>query len=62
MREVNELTNLINEINSDRYLSYQERKNKLKELNLTYEEMESILMSACEVWTSIKELELNYEN
>jgi len=55
MRELNELINLITEINSDRYLSYKERKDKLKKLNLTYEEMESILMSACEVWTSIKE-------
>jgi len=55
MRELDNLINLITEINSDLYLSYQERKEKLKELNLTYEEMESILMSACEVWISIKE-------
>ena len=55
MREVNELINLITEINTDLYLSYQERKDKLKALKLSYEEMESILMSACEVWTSIKE-------
>ena len=57
MRELDNLINLITEINSDLYLSYQERKDKLKELNLTYEEMESVLMSGCEVWTSIKELE-----
>ena len=55
MRELNELINLITEINSDRYLSYKERKDKLKKLNLTYEEMESIFMATCEVWTSIKE-------
>jgi len=59
MRELDELISRITIIKSDQYLSYQERKDKLKELNLTYEEMESILMSACEVWTSIKELELN---
>jgi len=59
MREVNELINLITEINSDLYLSYQERKDKLKALKLSYEEMESILMSACEIWASTKELELN---
>jgi len=56
MRELDNLINLITEINSDLYLSYQERKEKFKELNLTYEEMESVLMSAHEVWTSIKEL------
>ena len=59
MRELDELISRITIIKSDQYLSYQERKDKLKELKLTYEEMESILMSACEVWTSIKELELN---
>ena len=59
MRELDELINLITEINSDRYLSYQERKDKLKELKLTYEEMESIFMATCETWTSLKELELN---
>jgi len=59
MREVNELTNLITEITSDTYLSYQERKDKLKGIKLTYEEMESIFMATCETWTSLKELELN---
>ena len=61
MRELDELISRITIINSDQYLSYQERKDKLKELKLTYEEMESILMSACEVWTSIKELEIDVQ-
>jgi len=30
MRKVEELVNLINEINSDIYLTYQERKDKIK--------------------------------
>jgi len=58
MREVNELINLITEISNDPYLTYQERKDKLKELKLTYEEMESIFMSMCGIWTSLKELEI----
>jgi len=55
MREINELTVLLMDIIQDIQLSYQERKDKLKELYLSCEEMESMLMSICEVWTSIKE-------
>jgi len=61
MREVNELTNLITEISNDPYLTYQERKDKLKGIKLTYEEMESIFMATCETWTSLKELEIDVE-
>jgi len=55
MREINELATLLIDITQDMQLSYQERKDKLKELYLSCEEMESMLMSICEVWISIKE-------
>jgi len=55
MRKINELATLLIDITQDMQLSYQERKDKLKELYLSCEEMESMLMSICEMWTSIKE-------